>query len=414
MNTTLSASRRRKSSSPSANELERKHRRLGQLELGQEGRCLRPSAAAPPSGRRRPSARGGRRRPPGSRPRRRTRGSCRRAAPLRAPSRRRRVRARIAVSTGPSGSGPFVAGRRRPRTPSSPRWRKHRSEEVPDEPVPDDEHACPRGTSRAPRSTHASGSTIVAAGVVELGWQLDPALRPNALGEAAGTDRRRRERVAQRLVPGEACAQAPQAEWWTSATRRPSAVSATTSWPSTTPACAGSSFSTSEPQSPQARTRTSSPGPSGRARPRAPAGRFHRRRSPAPAYRREFPTGGSDGSQAPPLRRHVAEDRRSPVLARAEGARRAGNRVRGRQGSLADRGASGQRSSPKTGQSALPAIELEDGTWWREQSADMAAAIRAGDWRVDPREATICRARGYSSAGRAPGSHPGGQRFEPA
>ncbi len=31
-----------------------------------------------------------------------------------------------------------------------------------------------------------------------------------------------------------------------------------------------------------------------------------------------------------------------------------------------------------TGQSAVPAIELEDGTWYREQSADMERAIRAG------------------------------------
>jgi glutathione S-transferase len=31
-----------------------------------------------------------------------------------------------------------------------------------------------------------------------------------------------------------------------------------------------------------------------------------------------------------------------------------------------------------TGQSALPAIELDDGTWYREQSADMAEAIRGG------------------------------------
>ena len=31
-----------------------------------------------------------------------------------------------------------------------------------------------------------------------------------------------------------------------------------------------------------------------------------------------------------------------------------------------------------TGQKALPAIELEDGTWYREQSAEMALAIRAG------------------------------------
>ncbi len=31
-----------------------------------------------------------------------------------------------------------------------------------------------------------------------------------------------------------------------------------------------------------------------------------------------------------------------------------------------------------TGQNGLPAIELADGTWYREQSADMAKAIRAG------------------------------------
>jgi hypothetical protein len=31
-----------------------------------------------------------------------------------------------------------------------------------------------------------------------------------------------------------------------------------------------------------------------------------------------------------------------------------------------------------TGQNGLPAIELEDGTWYREESAQMAASIRAG------------------------------------
>ena len=31
-----------------------------------------------------------------------------------------------------------------------------------------------------------------------------------------------------------------------------------------------------------------------------------------------------------------------------------------------------------TGQSALPAIELEDGTWYREQSGEMEKAIREG------------------------------------
>jgi hypothetical protein len=31
-----------------------------------------------------------------------------------------------------------------------------------------------------------------------------------------------------------------------------------------------------------------------------------------------------------------------------------------------------------TGQAKFPAIEFEDGTWYREESADMAARIRAG------------------------------------
>lgn len=31
-----------------------------------------------------------------------------------------------------------------------------------------------------------------------------------------------------------------------------------------------------------------------------------------------------------------------------------------------------------TGQRLYPAIELEDGTWYREESVDMARAIRAG------------------------------------
>ncbi len=35
-----------------------------------------------------------------------------------------------------------------------------------------------------------------------------------------------------------------------------------------------------------------------------------------------------------------------------------------------------------TGQNSLPAIELEDGTWYREQSADMAKAIRAGKFKA--------------------------------
>ena len=40
----------------------------------------------------------------------------------------------------------------------------------------------------------------------------------------------------------------------------------------------------------------------------------------------------------------------------------------------------GQRQNmlAHTGQEQYPAIEFEDGTWYREESKDMAAAIRAG------------------------------------
>ena len=75
--------------------------------------------------------------------------------------------------------------------------------------------------------------------------------------------------------------------------------------------------------------------------------------------------------------------------------------------------------SSGTGQKHYPAIEFEDGTWYREESKDMAKTIRAGkllgarERRPEP-PAKLCPTRGYSSAGRAPGSHPGGRRFEPA
>ena len=75
-----------------------------------------------------------------------------------------------------------------------------------------------------------------------------------------------------------------------------------------------------------------------------------------------------------------------------------------------------------TGDRKYPAIEFDDGTWYREESKAMEAAIRAGkldemhgktplsQGRVDA--ARLFLLRGYSSVGRAPGSHPGGRRFE--
>ena len=66
------------------------------------------------------------------------------------------------------------------------------------------------------------------------------------------------------------------------------------------------------------------------------------------------------------------------VLARPEGARRHGRRVRDRQGAVAAAQHAARIVIDGTGQSAVPAIELEDGTWYREQSAEMERAIRAG------------------------------------
>ncbi len=37
-----------------------------------------------------------------------------------------------------------------------------------------------------------------------------------------------------------------------------------------------------------------------------------------------------------------------------------------------------------TGGTSLPALELEDGSWYREQSAEMAKAIRAGKFGGTP------------------------------
>ena len=37
-----------------------------------------------------------------------------------------------------------------------------------------------------------------------------------------------------------------------------------------------------------------------------------------------------------------------------------------------------------SGSTALPAVELADGSWYREQSADMAKAIRAGKFGAAP------------------------------
>ena len=72
-----------------------------------------------------------------------------------------------------------------------------------------------------------------------------------------------------------------------------------------------------------------------------------------------------------------------------------------------------------SGQTKYPVIQFEDGSVYREESKDMAETIMAG--KLFDKQgaeqpvlslATLLPARGYSSVGRAPGSHPGGRRFE--
>lgn len=54
-----------------------------------------------------------------------------------------------------------------------------------------------------------------------------------------------------------------------------------------------------------------------------------------------------------------------------------------------------------TGQSAMPAIQFEDGSWYREESVDMAAAIRAGKL-PDKKGRTAAGAAGDSVDAPAP------------
>ena len=86
---------------------------------------------------------------------------------------------------------------------------------------------------------------------------------------------------------------------------------------------------------------------------------------------------------------------RTSVLARREGAQGCGHRVR-----VAPEPWFGARSTmvEHTGEKRFPAIEFEDGSWYREESKDMAAAISAGrrrDARQDARDAN--RRRGAAT-----------------
>ena len=77
--------------------------------------------------------------------------------------------------------------------------------------------------------------------------------------------------------------------------------------------------------------------------------------------------------------------------------------------------AGGRTLIEHTGQSALPAIELEDGIVVPRAVGGHGARDPLGALRfTELSGATLPPSRGYSSVGRAPGSHPGGRRFESA
>ena len=235
--TTFSAAPAHGELEPFGEALERQHRRLGHARA--RGGAPQPRSHVPRRCRARAdrrSARGGRRRRTAVARVGEDEDGAARLDALRA-ARRRRARRRRPRSTGPSGARPRAAqGRSRRRTRRRRAGRARAEKSRPTKPLPTTSTR-PRGTRSAPRSTHASGSTIRAARVVDRVRQLDAAGACYALREAAGHDRRRRE--TPRTVdscPARQRSHSPHGRWWTSATRRRSPARATTSWPSTVPA----------------------------------------------------------------------------------------------------------------------------------------------------------------------------------
>ena len=66
------------------------------------------------------------------------------------------------------------------------------------------------------------------------------------------------------------------------------------------------------------------------------------------------------------------------MLARAVGARRAGDRVRARHRARGPRSESAHEIEQLSGQTKYPVIQFEDGSVYREESKDMAETIMAG------------------------------------
>ena len=127
--------------------------------------------------------------------------------------------------------------------------------------MPDDEHP----TARQPLgAAQYAGERLEVrrARVVDLVRELDPRVCAGALGEAARPDRARAELLAGGLVPG-AAALAFAAGQVVDEPDAPPVEPRDDLVSEHRPRRSPGIFSTSDPQSPQASTSTSSPGPSG-------------------------------------------------------------------------------------------------------------------------------------------------------
>jgi hypothetical protein len=82
----------------------------------------------------------------------------------------------------------------------------------------------------------------------------------------------------------------------------------------------------------------------------------------------------------------VGQGRRPSLLAGPEGAGRVAGRVRSRQGGSSFKSSSRERTLEQTGQKQFPWIEFEDGSFYRDESKEMAATIRDG--RLDEKRQT--------------------------
>ena len=257
---------------------------------------------------------------------------------------------------------------------------EHGPEQPPDEAVADRRARARAAAARRPRRTQASGSTYRPARSRPVVGQLDPAVGAHALGEAARHDRRLGKLLAGRLVPGRQRAHSPQRG-------------------------GGRARRGGRPRSarrPRGRARSRGAGadlldvraaePAGEdahelaRRRRARRRRTARARRPVEddgAHRRIVGPGSPtrrrrDGSSSSIAARTCGSSSAAIRAGGAEGARRHGRRVRGREGAVAEPEEADGRDRGHRPERPPRRSSSRTARWYREESADMVEAIRAG------------------------------------